>query len=36
MGYGSALAWLFTLILLGLTYVQMRTAERWVYYAGEQ
>ena len=35
MGYGSALAWLFTLVLLFFTYIQMRTSERWVYYAGE-
>jgi multiple sugar transport system permease protein len=34
MGYGSALAWIFALGLLVLTYVQMKSS-RWVYYAGE-
>ena len=36
MGYASALAWLFLLVLLGFTYVQFRSASRWVYYEGEQ
>ncbi len=36
MGYGSALAWLFAIILLVFTYIQMRTSDRWVYYAGEK
>ncbi len=35
MGYASALAWLFTLILLVLTAVQFKVAKRWVYYEGE-
>jgi multiple sugar transport system permease protein len=38
MGYGSALAWVFFLIILALTYVQLRSARMWVYYeaaAGE-
>jgi multiple sugar transport system permease protein len=34
MGYASALAWLFALILLLLTLIQVRLAGRWVYYAG--
>lgn len=34
MGYASALAWLFTLLVLALTIVQFRLSERWVYYAG--
>jgi multiple sugar transport system permease protein len=34
MGYASALAWLFALILLVLTLIQVRLASRWVYYAG--
>jgi multiple sugar transport system permease protein len=34
MGYGSALAWLFVVILLIFTYVQLRLSRRWVYYAG--
>jgi len=35
MGYGSALAWIFVLILLTFTYVQLYSSKRWVYYAGE-
>lgn len=35
MGYACALAWLFMLIIVSLTYVQFSTASRWVYYAGE-
>lgn len=35
MGYASALAWVFTLILMALTVVQFRLARRWVYYEGE-
>ena len=35
MGYGSALAWLFALVLLFFTYVQMTLSGRWVYYGGE-
>ncbi|HUX86838.1 MAG TPA: sugar ABC transporter permease [Chloroflexota bacterium] len=34
MGYGSALAWLFVVILLAFTYLQLRVSRRWVYYAG--
>jgi multiple sugar transport system permease protein len=34
MGYASALAWIFTAILLALTVLQLRLARRWVYYAG--
>lgn len=34
MGYASSLAWLFALILLVLTLIQVRLANRWVYYAG--
>jgi multiple sugar transport system permease protein len=36
MGYASALAWLFTLILLALTLVQFRLSRHWVYYEGEE
>ncbi len=32
MGYASALALVFFLIILGLTYIQFRLARRWVYY----
>jgi multiple sugar transport system permease protein len=35
MGYASALAWVFTLILIVLTIVQFRLSRRWVYYEGE-
>lgn len=36
MGYGSALAWLFAIALLLLTYLQMRASKSWVYYAGDE
>ncbi|HEV8637282.1 MAG TPA: sugar ABC transporter permease [Chloroflexota bacterium] len=36
MGYASALAWLFLLVILVLTWVQFRLSRRWVYYAGEE
>jgi multiple sugar transport system permease protein len=35
MGYASALAWVFLLIILVLTWVQFRLSRRWVYYAAE-
>jgi multiple sugar transport system permease protein len=35
MGYGSALAWIFVVLLLFFTYIQMNWSRRWVYYAGE-
>ncbi len=35
MGYGAALAWLFAIMLLILTVVQLRISDRWVYYAGQ-
>ncbi len=34
MGYGSALAWIFVVILLVFTYIQLALSRRWVYYAG--
>jgi len=34
MGYGSALAWIFVVMLLVLTYIQLTLSRRWVYYAG--
>ena len=34
MGYAAALAWIFGLILLALTLVQIKLSDRWVYYAG--
>ncbi len=36
MGYASALAWLFVIVILVFTLIQFRTANRWVYYAGER
>lgn len=34
MGYASALAWLFVLVLLALTLLNVRLSDRWVYYGG--
>jgi multiple sugar transport system permease protein len=34
MGYACALAWIFAVILMVFTVVQVRLANRWVYYAG--
>ena len=36
MGYGSALAWIFVVILLVFTYFQLGLSRRWVYYAAEE
>jgi len=35
MGYASAMAWIFLVIVLALTVVQFTLQKRWVYYAGE-
>jgi multiple sugar transport system permease protein len=35
MGYASALAWLFAILIIFLTWIQMRLARSWVYYAAE-
>lgn len=35
MGYASALAWSFLVVMLGFTYIQFRSSSRWVYYEGE-
>ena len=35
MGYASALAWVFTILVLVLTVIQFRLSRRWVYYAGQ-
>jgi multiple sugar transport system permease protein len=35
MGYAAAMAWILFLIILLLTLIQFRLAERWVYYEGE-
>jgi multiple sugar transport system permease protein len=36
MGYASALAWIFLLIVLALTVVQFTMQKRWVFYAGDE
>jgi multiple sugar transport system permease protein len=36
MGYASALAWVFTILVLVLTVIQFRLSRRWVYYAGQE
>jgi multiple sugar transport system permease protein len=36
MGYGSALAWILTIIILLLTLLVFRTSRYWVYYEAEQ
>jgi multiple sugar transport system permease protein len=35
MGYASALAWIFFLVLFIFTYIQFVQSKKWVYYAGE-
>ena len=35
MGYASALAWIFLIIVLTLTFINVRLSNRWVYYEGE-
>jgi multiple sugar transport system permease protein len=35
MGYASALAWVLFLIILGLTWLQLRSSKYWVYYESE-
>ena len=34
LGYGSALAWLFAVVLIIFTVIQLRLSGRWVYYEG--
>ena len=34
MGYASALAWIFFLVMFVFTLVQVRASVRWVFYAG--
>lgn len=36
LGYGSALAWLFAIVLIIFTLIQLRLSGRWVYYEGEE
>ena len=35
MGYASAMAWILTVIILVLTWMQLRASHAWVYYEGE-
>ena len=35
MGYASALAWVFFVLVVTLTYLNVRMSNRWVYYEGE-
>ena len=35
MGYASALAWIFVVILMVFTYLQLHLSRRWVYYGGD-
>jgi multiple sugar transport system permease protein len=35
MGYGAALAWVFVIVLLAFTALQLRLSRRWVHYEGE-
>jgi multiple sugar transport system permease protein len=35
MGYGSALAWFFAIVIITLTIAQQRLSTKWVYYYGE-
>src|SRR5690606_27603465 len=34
LGYGSALAWLFAMILIAFTIIQIQLSKRWVHYEG--
>jgi len=34
MGYASAMAWLLFVIIMILTFIQIRVSKRWVYYEG--
>jgi multiple sugar transport system permease protein len=36
LGYGAALAWLFAVVLIAFTLVQLNLSKRWVYYEGEE
>jgi len=36
MGYACTLAWLFAVVIIGLTIIQQRLSSRWVFYYGEQ
>jgi len=34
MGYGSALAWIFLVVVMVLTLINLKLSDRWVYYGG--
>ena len=34
MGYAAALAWIFAVVVVGITLIQFRMGNRWVFYAG--
>ncbi|HZQ99505.1 MAG TPA: sugar ABC transporter permease [Chloroflexota bacterium] len=36
MGYASALAWIFCVVILAFTFLQFRLSNRWVHYEGER
>ena len=36
MGYGSALAWILFVIIMGITVIQLGLAKRWVHYEGDR
>ncbi len=36
LGYASALAWIFFVLVVGLTLANLRFSRRWVYYEGEE
>ena len=35
MGFASAMAWIFLIVVLSLTYLQLRLSRQWVHYEGE-
>jgi multiple sugar transport system permease protein len=35
MGYGASLAWIFVLIVMVLTLINLGLSRRWVYYEGD-
>ncbi len=36
MGYASAMAWILFVIIMIITFVQLRVSKRFTYYEGEQ
>jgi multiple sugar transport system permease protein len=36
MGYASALAWMFCVLIIFLSWLQVKTSRSWVYYGGEK